>query len=77
MAKESPRARERHLPSSQGRRMVRAGGGKKQLIRQTLEFRIKYGGWQKSAERMTHTSLMKDKSTVLVRINAWSLVWSG
>lgn len=30
--------------------MVRAGGGKKQFKRRTLEFGVKFGGWQRPAE---------------------------
>lgn len=41
---------ERSLPVDKERQMVRAGREKQQEKRQTLEFRVKFGVWQKPAE---------------------------
>lgn len=43
----------------------RVGGGKEWLMRWALEFEIKYGGWQKPAERNDPYTLKESQIIIL------------
>lgn len=59
---------ERSLPVDKERQMVRAGREKQQEKRQTLEFRVKFGVWQKPAE--TNDPYTGDSTTWLREVSS-------